>query len=165
MRTMLVAAVGIAIAIASSGFSAHAGSGFSNKSFKGNYALRLNGSDLSQSSICTSPPCPVALTGQVSTDGKGAIKSGSLDLNDNGILCSGSFSNGSYQINKDGTGTLIALTGNSAACNNNLSFPLTAFSLNITLFNKGRQAMLATATTSPAGLVMSGTAASQGNIP
>lgn len=165
MRKMLVAAAAVVIAVAGGGLSAHAGKGLSNKNFKGGYALSLNGSDLSQSSICTSPPCPVALTGQLSADGKGSITGGSVSLNDNGILCSGTFSNGSYQIGSDGTGTVLVLVGTASGCNNNLSFPMTAFSLTMTLFNQGRQASLATGTTSPAGLVMSGTAASQNKIP
>jgi hypothetical protein len=142
-----------------------AGGAFSNKSFKGSYAFSLSGSDLSESLICTSPPCPVVLTGQLSSDGKGAISSGSINLNDNGILCSGTFSNGSYSIQKDGTGTILALVGTSSVCNNNLSFPMTAFSLALTLYNSGKQATIATGTTSPAGLVMSGSAATQNKIP
>jgi hypothetical protein len=165
MRRLLVAVAAVAMGIAGAGFPAYAGGVFSNKSFKGNYALSLTGSDLSQSSICTAPPCPVALTGQLSTNGKGAITGGSLNLNDNGILCSGSFSNGSYSIQNDGTGSVLALVGNASGCNNNLAFPMTAFSLTVTLYNGGKQATIATGTTSPAGLVMSGSAASQNRIP
>lgn len=164
MRKMLVAAAALAIGIAGSGFSAYAGGGFSSKSFKGNYALVMLGTDDSLSGVCSAPPCTAALTGQVSSNGSGKISGGSVALNVGGVNCTGAVSNGSYAVNKDGTGTISLTITTNTACNTG-SFPIGAFGLSVTLFNKGRQAALATNFTSPDGLVMSGTAASQKNIP
>jgi hypothetical protein len=165
MRKLSVGVVALVLGIAGSVLPAHAGGAFSNKSFKGNYAISLSGSDLSQSSICTSPPCPVALTGQLTSNGNGGISSGSISLNDNGVVCSGEFSNAFYSISKDGTGSSQIAVATNTNCNSLLTFPLASFGLTITLYNRGSQATLATSNTSPAGMVLSGSAASQNRIP
>jgi hypothetical protein len=164
MRKLLVGAVALGLGLAGSVFPAYAGE-FGNKSFKGSYAFTLSGSDISQTSICPAPPCPVALTGQMTSNGKGTITGGSINLNDNGIACSGDFSNGFYNIHKDGTGTSLIAVGTNTTCNNLLTFPMSSFGLTITLYNSGKQATIATTSTSPAGLVMTGTAATQNRIP
>jgi hypothetical protein len=165
MRKLLVGVVALVLGTAGGVLPAHAGSAFGNKSFKGGYAISLSGSDLSLSSICTSPPCPVALTGQLTSNGNGTIPSGSISLNDNGVVCSGDFSNAFYSISKDGTGSSQIAVASNTSCNNLLSFPLASFGLAITLYNGGKQATIATSNTSPAGMVLSGNAASQNRIP
>jgi hypothetical protein len=165
MRKLLVGVAVVALGVAGSGLSAHAGGAFSNKSFKGSYALVMSGSDVSQNSICSAPPCPVALTGQLTSNGKGTITGGSVNLNDNGVTCSGDFTNGLYSIVRDGTGISQISATTNTSCNNLSAFPLASLGLTITLYNGGKQATLATSGTSPAGLVMSGTASSQNRIP
>ncbi|MDO8431932.1 MAG: hypothetical protein Q7S58_05915 [Candidatus Binatus sp.] len=77
------------------GGSAFATSGFSNKSFKGSYAVGFSGTDLTVG--------PIAGTGILIADGKGNL-TGTETIKDGPIVCTESFS-GTYGINPDGTGT------------------------------------------------------------
>jgi hypothetical protein len=163
MRMRLTAAA-VAIGIGGFAVSAWAGGAFKNKSFKGNYAIAMSGSDVSQSGACAAPPCAVALTGQISSNGSGKVTSGSVQVNIDSIACTGTVAKSLYGINNDGTG-MVQLTISSGSCTNSATFPIGTLNLTLTLFNSGRQATLATQFTSPDGLVMSGSAASQNNIP
>jgi hypothetical protein len=74
---------------------AFADPGFSLKSLKGSYAVGFSGTDLTVG--------PIAGTGVITSDGKGAL-SGTQTIKDGPIVCTESFS-GTYAINPDGTGT------------------------------------------------------------
>jgi hypothetical protein len=165
MRKLLVGVVALALGFACAVGPAHAGGAFSKKSFKGGYALVLSGTDESLSGVCPSPPCAAALTGQISTNGGGSITGGSVNLNVGGVSCSGEVTQGSYIVASDGTGSINTTINTNVTCTNSATFPIGSFNLSITLYNRGKQATLATLFTLPDGLVLAGTASSQNRIP
>jgi hypothetical protein len=165
MRKLLVGVGALVLGFACGVLPAHAGGAFSKKSFKGGYALALFGSDESLSGVCPAPPCAAALTGQISSNGKGLITGGSVNLNVGGVSCSGGVTQGSYVVANDGTGSINATINTTVSCTNSATFPIGTFNLSVTLSNAGKQAALATLFTLPDGLVMSGTASSQNRIP
>ncbi len=75
--------------------SAFAASRFSDRSFKGSYAVGFSGTDLTVG--------PIAGTGVLIADGKGNL-SGTETIKDGPIVCTESFA-GTYAITADGTGT------------------------------------------------------------
>jgi hypothetical protein len=163
MKRAAFSALIVAVAVVSFGARAMAGSGppFNQKNLKGDYALSLSGTDTS----CASIPCPVAITGQFTSDGKGGVTSGSLSISDGTQYCTAAFSSGSYSINKDGTGSIGVFVQSSGSQCTTGSLPITAFQLSLTLYKNGNQAALATISVTPDAVTLSGLASNQKKFP
>ncbi len=87
------------------------GNGFGNSNFSGTYVFSLSGTDVTSTSESF-----FAMAGTITADGNGAIKGGTVDINDpdlGGVFPTQSVSPSTYTISPDGrgTGTIVTAEG------------------------------------------------------
>ncbi len=87
--------------------------GFSNSDLSGTYVISISGTDVNNSNYVV----PFAIVGTITTDGKGNITGGTVDINDpyNTGVNLGQTVSGTYNVTQDGrgTGTLSTISAGS----------------------------------------------------
>jgi hypothetical protein len=157
MRRSIFFTAVLALGLAAAPGFARAGGGFNQKSISGGYSLKLSGWDLA------APTSPVSIIGNIVAN-RGAI-SGNIQINDGGVNCSTSIVSGSsYQVNKDGTGTLTTLLNTGSASCGSGSIPVGTLVFAFTIVNNGYALDLSAQHTYAATMVLSGSATFQGRI-